>query len=143
MESKTKPKKVLIFNKKEKVIMALEKITDAYSQEEINRLTETAFTFNYKDIDLNKMRKTDLIVIIGDLIKRVNENITIVDNNTSTIDQAEYDRIVIENNQLKSGLKALQDKLKPRDSMMTTSILTANDVMSISSNIGDGYKTWN
>jgi hypothetical protein len=123
--------------------MALEKITDVYSQEEINRLTETAFTFNYKDIDLNKMRKTDLIVIIGDLIKRVNENITIVDNNTSTIDQAEYDRIVIENNQLKSGLKVLQDKLKPRDSMMTTSILTANDVMSISSNIGDGYKTWN
>ena len=130
----------------------IEKINDVYTDDQIEKLTDLAFTVKFKDIDLNKMRKADMIPIIGDLIEQLNKKpVSIIE----TLDFSEIDRLSNENNQLKQTITELQTELKttndkllrsvktmprPGSFGMTTSILTTNDEVS---KLGDGNGTWN
>lgn len=50
----------------------IEKITEVYSEDELTKFGEVAKEAKFKDLDLDKMRKVDLVAVIGDLITIVN-----------------------------------------------------------------------
>jgi len=109
----------------------IKKINEAYSKEEIGRLTELAKTFAFKDIDLDKMRKADLVVIIGDLIERVNNAMNVQVNSSDTVDQVEYDKVV-------SKLRKLENVKNNKGGMKSPNY---NEVVNLMT--GDGSSAWN
>lgn len=84
-------------------------VSEVYSADDIKKYIEITEVFNYNNIDLNKVKKSDLICIIGDLLNKINElnkkEISV------TPYQAEIDQLTFDNNRLRLDNQQLIEKL--------------------------------
>ena len=134
----------------------IEKITEVYSDDELEKFGEVAKEAKFKDLDLDKMRKADLVAVIGDLITTVNS----VDNESDNgVDQSEEIQelknqltdILAEKEAMSQTIQNMAKKLevaktdakssksKPKARGMSTEMMNYSAEIDA---INNGYKNW-
>jgi hypothetical protein len=121
-------------------------ITKLYTENEQAKYTDYANTVKYKNIDLNKLKKSELIIVIGDILSSLNEiEIKYINENKTKDLQDKINHLEMEKNILKNRVDNLtkqNSKLNIKKESITgpSGMLTVSDIIG---DFGDGYKTWN